>query len=82
MKTMLSIAIAALVLTLAAGCAHQTEAKSDHYSNMTGSYLPQDTKRNGPVSNGTSNVRVLDRNDIDSTGAADLDQTLKKSGVR
>jgi len=49
---------------------------------MTGSYLPQDTKRNGPVSNGTSNVRVLDRNDIDSTGAADLDQTLKKSGVR
>ena len=75
------------VLALASGwgCAHQndgTKATGQHYDHLTGSYLPQDVDRNGPVSNGKSNVQVLDRNDIDNTGATDVNQTLRKSGVR
>ena len=85
MKTRILILTGALALAAGSGCTTQknaTETNGQHYDHLTGSYLPQDVDRNGPVSNGKSNVQVLDRNDIDNTGATDVNQTLRKSGVR
>jgi len=76
---------AVLLLALGSSCVHEKSASQtsgQHYTNLTGSYLPQNVERNGPVSNGQSNVRVLDRSDIDNTGGTDVNQTLRKSGVR
>ena len=85
MKTRLLILTAALVVAAGSSCTSQnsrSEADGQHYNHLTGSYLPQDVERNGPVSNGKSNVQVLDRNDIDNTGSTDVNQALRKSGVR
>ena len=73
------------VLTLS-GCAHQQSAvqnnsRDSNENYLTGSYLPQDVSRNGPVTNGKSDVRVIDRSDIDRSGGADPRQTLRQLGV-
>jgi len=85
MKTRILILTGALALAAGSGCSTQknaTETNGQHYDHLTGSYLPQDVDRNGPVTNGKNDVRVLDRSDIENSGGADLDQTLKKLGVR
>ena len=85
MKTRILILTGALALAAGSGCSTQknaTETSGQHYDHLTGSYLPQDVDRNGPVTNGKDHVRVLDRSDIENSGGADLDQTLKKLGVR
>jgi outer membrane cobalamin receptor len=85
MKTRILILTGILALAAGSGCTTQknaTETTGQHYDHLTGSYLPQDVDRNGPVSNGKSNVQVLDRSDIDNSGATDVNQTLRKSGVR
>jgi outer membrane cobalamin receptor len=64
------------------GCAGSREHEAERYQNLTGSYVPQDVQRNGPVSNGKSDVRVIDRSDIDKSGGTDVQQTLRQLGVR
>lgn len=49
---------------------------------LTGSYLKQDVTRNGEITNGKDNVRTLDRDKMDQSGAADLNQFLRLQGVR
>jgi len=90
MKAKLLTATAVLVLAagfLGAGCAHQRDAvqttgqQDQNASYLTGSYLPQDVTRNGPVTNGKNDVRVIDRNDIDRSGGSDVRQTLRELGA-
>lgn len=64
------------------GCAGPREHEAERYQNLTGSYVPQDVQRNGPVSNGKSDVRVVDQSDIDKSGGKDVSQTLRQLGVR
>jgi hypothetical protein len=73
----------------AAGCAHQKEAtqpgantqNSDRYQYVTGSYLPQDVQKSGPVSNGKDNVRIINSSEIDSSGGANVNQALRQLGA-
>jgi hypothetical protein len=78
------VIMAALGLWVAVGgfgCAAQQKTDTERYNYLTGSYVPQDVERNGPVSNGKSNVRVIDRSDINEGGGADVSQTLRQLGV-
>ena len=89
MKARTSILTALSVLlagAFAQGCAHdqnavQTSANNSHESYVTGSYLPQDVDRNGPVTNGKNDVRIIDRSDISESGGADVGQSLRQLGV-
>jgi len=63
------------------GCAAQSKTNTEQYNYLTGSYVPQDVQRNGPVSNGKSDVRVIDRSDINESGGANVTQTLRQLGV-
>lgn len=51
-------------------------------THLTGSYLKQNVTQNGEITNGKDNVRVLDRDKIDQSGAKDLNQFLQLQGVR
>jgi hypothetical protein len=78
------VIMAALGIGLAMGgfgCATQHKTDTERYDYLTGSYLPQDVERNGPVSNGRSNVRVIDQSDISQSGGADVTQALRQLGV-
>jgi hypothetical protein len=84
----MSLLVLAVVASLGAsvlssGCAHQTTSQQSNANEryLTGSYVPQDVQRNGPVTNGKSNVRVLDRSDIDRSGGANLGQALRELGA-
>jgi hypothetical protein len=79
---------AAAAALLGPGCAsnHRTGERTEpgggqNYGHLTGSYVPQDVQRNGPVTNGKSNVRVIDRSDIERSGGADINQTLRELGA-
>jgi hypothetical protein len=48
---------------------------------VTGSYIPRDINRSGPVTDGQNNVRIIDRSDIHASGGADTTQTLQQLGV-
>lgn len=67
------------------GCAHDRSAAETSHDRqrdyLTGSYLPQDVERNGPVTNGKNDVRVLDRSDLNHSGGADVRQSLRELGV-
>jgi len=86
---LMSVGLALLAAVLGCGCAHEQSAmdRSDTYPNstnaayVTGSYLPQDLKRNGPVTNGKNDVRIIDRSDIDRSGGANISQSLRQLGV-
>jgi hypothetical protein len=69
------------------GCSsHQPDAsqsgKTEKEATLTGTYLKQDVTRNGEITNGKDNVRVLDREKMDQSGASDLNQFLRLQGVR
>ncbi len=49
---------------------------------LTGSYIKQDIRRNGIVTDGKNPVFVLDNDWIHQSGAADLSQLLIRSGFR
>ena len=69
---------------LGSGCVHdsnRTAQDTQTYGQLTGSYVPQDVQRNGTVTNGKSNVRVIDGSDINRSGSADLGQTLRELGA-
>jgi outer membrane receptor for Fe3+-dicitrate len=86
-RTSILAALAALQAgAFAQGCAHeqnavQTSPNKSNESYLTGSYLPQDVERNGPVTNGKNDVRVIDRSDINQSGGADVKQSLRQLGV-
>ncbi len=67
----------------AAGCANQRGASENEtrYQNVTGSYLPQNVQKNGPVTNGKDNLRIIDESEIQSSGGADLNQALRQLGA-
>lgn len=77
------------IAAMATGCAHDKDAvnSSGNYPGktnapyITGSNLPQEVNRSGPVTDGRNNVRVLDQSDIDRSGGADLKQALRNQGV-
>ncbi len=56
-------------------------ADRDRYEYVTGSYIPQDVRKNGPVTNGKDNLRIIDRSEIDRSGGADLEETLRRLGA-
>ena len=72
---------------LGSGCVHDsnktqtTGEGTQTYRQLTGSYLPQDVQRSGPVTNGKSNVRVIDSSDINRSDGADLNETLRELGA-
>jgi hypothetical protein len=47
---------------------------------LTGSYIKRDIRRAGYVTDGPNAVYVLDRQSIESSGAADLGQVLIRKG--
>jgi outer membrane cobalamin receptor len=49
---------------------------------LTGSYIKQDIRRSGRITNGANHVEVIDRATIERSGAADLKQVLALTGVR
>ena len=82
------LAVPILVGLTGYGCAHDRNMESRQaYPNstngayLTGSNLPQNVDRNGPVTNGRNNVRVIDNSDIQHSGGADVNQTLRQLGV-
>jgi hypothetical protein len=83
-KILPCVAMAALAAGVA-GCAHDKNTtqtpNQQNYRYLTGSYNPQDVDRNGPVTNGKNNVRVLDRSDIENSGGATPNQVLRQTGA-
>ena len=49
---------------------------------VTGSYIKRDVRRNGRITDGPSQVVVLDRETIEKSGAGDLKQLLIRQGIR
>jgi hypothetical protein len=92
-----SFALAAVLMLCASSVLADETAKSDSASTprkesvapkkkdsvpLTGSYIKQKIRKNGVVTDGPSQVVVIDRNLIDQTGASDLRQLLVRRGVR
>jgi hypothetical protein len=48
---------------------------------LTGSYIKQDIRRNGRITDGPSQVVVLDHDAIERSGAGDLKQLLIRQGI-
>ncbi len=48
---------------------------------LTGSYLKRDVKRSGQITDGPSQVLVIDQKTIANSGASDLRQLLTQQGV-
>ena len=48
---------------------------------LTGSYIKRTVRRNGKITDGPSQVVVLDREMIDRSGAGDLKQVLIRQGI-
>ena len=48
---------------------------------LTGSYIKRDVRRSGQITDGPSQVLVLDSKTIENSGAADLRQLLVLKGV-
>jgi hypothetical protein len=85
---LLAIAMGLALGICATGCANQSGAKSQsssddqyEYQYVTGSYIPQKVQKNGPVTNGKDDLRLIDRSEVDRSGGADVDQTLRQLGV-
>lgn len=70
---------------LSQGCAPDRNAvetsKNQQQEYVTGSYVPQDVERSGPVTNGRNDVRIIDRSDLNHSGGADVRQSLRQLGV-
>ena len=61
-------------------CASASLAR-DEMVILTGSYIKQNITRNGRITDGMSQVIVLDRETIERSGASDLKQLLSHQGV-
>ena len=66
------------------GCAHEGSVQQNEppaTTSLTGSFIPQNVKRDGPVTNGKDDLRVLDQSDLNRSGGADVNQALRLQGV-
>ncbi len=81
----------AVLLLLASGCATSRSGGTaspsaekgrpdTQYVELTGSYLKQPINRNGLITDGPSQVVVIDREAIERTGASDVRQVLNRYG--
>jgi outer membrane receptor for monomeric catechols len=57
------------------------QSASQREKTLTGSYLKQDVKRNGNITDGFNQVLVIDRAMIEQSGASDLKQVLAHRGI-
>ena len=48
---------------------------------LTGSYIKQNVRRQGMITDGANNVLVIDRNAIERSGASDVRQLLIHQGI-
>jgi hypothetical protein len=60
----------------------QVQPKEQKPMEITGSYIKRNIRRDGRITDGSSQVVVLDRGMIDRSGAADLKQVLIRQGIR
>jgi hypothetical protein len=93
MKTIPVMAVVALALA-AVSCSSvktaQTQTKPTAYDEgsrsqrvpLTGSYIKQDIRKTGIVTDGANPVYVLDDQEIRNTGAGDLSELLIRRGFR
>ena len=61
--------------------ASETYSKTDRKMALTGSYIKQNVRRNGIVTDGSNPVVVLDSEAIRNSGAADLREALIFRGL-
>ncbi|HEV2209284.1 MAG TPA: hypothetical protein VG167_10950 [Verrucomicrobiae bacterium] len=87
MKNCVRLLFVAGLMLLAAvgatGCASRQNAvpaNSNSATRLTGSYLPQSVQRNGRITDGMNNVRVVDQSDLDQSGGATVEQSLRLLG--
>ena len=59
----------------------QTTSQEKDKVFLTGSYIKQDIRRNGRITDGPNQVVVLDRDTIERSGAGDLKQLLIRQGI-
>ena len=57
----------------------ESDGKKTH---ITGSYIKQDIHRSGLITDGTSQVLVVDLATIENSGAPDVRQVLVRKGIR
>ncbi len=83
MRPILALALTAGFSLLAAGCQHaNSTGESARGTAYTGSYIPQQAKpEGGNVTVGSSNLRVLDQKDMQTSGADNIPQMLRKKGA-
>lgn len=89
MKLNLLAMIAGVALLIGGGgCAQQNSAiqsagpnRPNNQQYLTGSYMPQDVQKNGMITNGKDNIRVVGRSELDRSGGADAGQALQQLGV-
>jgi hypothetical protein len=60
----------------------QQAAQEQKSMEITGSYIKRNIRRDGKITDGPSQVVVLDREMISRSGAADLKQVLIRQGIR
>jgi hypothetical protein len=83
------IAASMLAWMAGSGCANQQNSVQSNSSDsaqkapmqVTGSYIPRDINRNGPTTDGANNLRIIDQSEIQRSGGADPNQTLRLLGV-
>ncbi len=56
-------------------------ARTGEHVVLTGSYIKRDVKRSGQITDGPSQVLVIDQKTIANSGASDLRQLLMRQGV-
>src|SRR6266536_1178172 len=52
-----------------------------NYVSLTGSYIAQNIRRTGRITDGANPVLVIDRKEIERSGAQDLKQLLRQQGI-
>ncbi len=59
----------------------QAQAGDKGATYITGSLIPRDVNRHGRITDGSSNVRVLDEKTIQGSGQQDVGSLLNQQGV-
>lgn len=62
--------------------AAETSGSATNSAVVTGSYIKQKVNRSGRITDGPSQVIVLDRDTIERSGASDVKQLLVHQGIR
>ena len=79
-----AISLGAIVVLSALGCAHPNGAATGpeaRYDYVTGSYIPQNVQKDGPVTNGKDNLRIINQSEIQRSGGANAEEALRNLGA-